>query len=239
MDYETGIPLNTLLSKYGQEFPLPLIRLIVCQLVLLLSELHEKGVLYRDLKLPNILLSRTGKVKLVDFGLSKILKQKENNSTNSPCGTPHCFPPIPKSSFYSFEVDFFSLGVVGHELARFSPPISFFKDFDQARQTYNSELCQALLTLPIEYHIFADLLNDYQKLASFGWEKLKLHPFFGDIWESVNYQNMREGEGDYFNEIFRGDEELDWIDLIIEYIDEGDLLGKKNYTKQDDPFTMI
>ncbi len=47
------------------------VRFISAQLVLVLSYIHSLNVVYRDLKLENILIDERGYIKLIDFGISK------------------------------------------------------------------------------------------------------------------------------------------------------------------------
>lgn len=49
------------------------VRAIIVQVITILKEVHEHGVVYVDLKLPNILLANNGTIKLVDFGSSVVL----------------------------------------------------------------------------------------------------------------------------------------------------------------------
>lgn len=61
-------------------------RVLLGELALALKFIHSHNVVYRDLKLENILIDQHGHIKLTDFGLSKAYKE-EIDTTNSYCGT--------------------------------------------------------------------------------------------------------------------------------------------------------
>ena len=72
-------------------------------------------VAYRDLKPENILVDREGHVKLSDFGLSEIFKDKEEMSEI--CGTKeYLAPEMIRREKYDFRVDFWQLGCLLYEL---------------------------------------------------------------------------------------------------------------------------
>ena len=73
---------------------------------------HSKGILHRDIKLDNILLSADGEVKICDFGVSKVIRRGE--ILTEQCGTPaYIAPEILKDRGYEgFGVDIWSAGVV-------------------------------------------------------------------------------------------------------------------------------
>ena len=101
-------------------------RIYACEILLGLEYLHSKGVLYRDLKPDNLLMSPAGHVKLADFGLSK-MNVDESYTSNSFCGT-HAYlaPEMLKKSGHGKAVDWYLLGVIIYEMITGLPP--FYAD---------------------------------------------------------------------------------------------------------------
>ena len=51
------------------------------QLVIAVGHLHERGFMHRDLKLENIMMDESGYIKIIDFGLAKIIVSDEFSYT--------------------------------------------------------------------------------------------------------------------------------------------------------------
>jgi cGMP-dependent protein kinase len=83
------------------------------------EHLHERRVIYRDLKPENLLLTAKGHIKLTDMGLAKFVIGK----TYTTCGTPDYFAPeLIASTGHTNAVDWWTLGILIFELMSGHPP---------------------------------------------------------------------------------------------------------------------
>jgi serine/threonine protein kinase len=67
------------------------VKFYAAQLVIAIGYLHHKGIVHRDLKLENVLLDQGGYLKIIDYGLAKMLD--EDQESTSFCGTPEYLAP--------------------------------------------------------------------------------------------------------------------------------------------------
>ncbi|XP_019852698.1 PREDICTED: cAMP-dependent protein kinase catalytic subunit alpha-like [Amphimedon queenslandica] len=90
-------------------------RFYIGEIVLALEYLHGLGIIFRDLKPENCLLSAAGHIVLTDFGSAKKLLEGEKTSTLA--GTPHYMAPeVLKGEPYTTSADWWSCGVLLFEM---------------------------------------------------------------------------------------------------------------------------
>uniref|UniRef100_A0A8C4MLY8 non-specific serine/threonine protein kinase n=1 Tax=Equus asinus asinus TaxID=83772 RepID=A0A8C4MLY8_EQUAS len=108
LDYVNGGEMFTHLYQ-RQHFKEAEVRVYGGEIVLALEHLHKLGIIYRDLKLENVLLDSDGHIVLTDFGLKR---------TFSFCGTIEYMAPeiIRSKSGHGKAVDWWSLGILLFEL---------------------------------------------------------------------------------------------------------------------------
>lgn len=93
---------------------------------------HDHGVVHRDIKPENILLTKDGRVKIADFGLSRLLgsdsQQDALTGTHQVMGTPRYMAPEQLEGAHRVDhrADIYSLGVVFYEMLTGELPIGRF-----------------------------------------------------------------------------------------------------------------
>lgn len=123
MDYCAGGSVRTLL-KAGN-FEEKYISVILRELLVGLSAVHKLGVIHRDVKAANVLISKDGNVQLCDFGVAaKITANVIKRTTMA--GTPYWMAPevIREGDTYNSKADIWSLGITIYEIATGNPPYS-------------------------------------------------------------------------------------------------------------------
>ncbi|XP_034946325.1 RAC serine/threonine-protein kinase [Chelonus insularis] len=86
------------------------------EIISALNYLHSQGIIYRDLKLENLLLDKDGHIKIADFGLCKE-DITYGRTTKTFCGTPeYLAPEVLEDNDYGRAVDWWGVGVVMYEM---------------------------------------------------------------------------------------------------------------------------
>ncbi|XP_070839243.1 serine/threonine-protein kinase 36 [Chaetodon trifascialis] len=155
------------------------VREIACQLVSALYYLHSHRILHRDMKPQNILLRKSGVVKLCDFGFARAMSVSTLVLTSIK-GTPlYMSPELVEEKPYDHTADLWSLGCILYELHTGAPPFYTNSIF---------HLVQLIVRDPVKWpDTMSDtctsflkglLTKDPQKRLS--WPDLLHHPFVAD-----------------------------------------------------------
>ncbi|BEI97919.1 hypothetical protein CcaverHIS631_0302180 [Cutaneotrichosporon cavernicola] len=122
LTYVPGGELFSHLRRAGRFSP-DVTRFYLASIVLAIEYLHSKNIIYRDLKPENLLLDRSGYLRIADFGFSKVVEDR----TFTLCGTPeYLAPEIVLSQGHGKAVDWWALGILAFEMLAGYPP--FFDD---------------------------------------------------------------------------------------------------------------
>lgn len=125
MDFAEGGSVRTLMKAgpIAEKYAVVIVR----ESLVALSYLHKSGIIHRDIKAANILLTLTGKVLLCDFGVAASLVSSSVHSKRSTfVGTPYWMAPevITQGKTYDQSADIWSLGITIYEMVTGNPPLS-------------------------------------------------------------------------------------------------------------------
>ncbi|CCI46733.1 unnamed protein product [Albugo candida] len=191
----TGDP--NLITGGGSRFSVERARFYAAEVAIALSYLHSCGIIYRDLKPDNVMLDKTGHIRLIDFGLSKQLQYENNHyaPTGTLAGSPAYIAPeqlLTQKPRYGMEADWWSYGILLYEMLTGSTPFAdnnistMYRKIQSAQIVYD---CHPKMD-PLAVDLLQNLLvRDPTKRIKIA--EIKAHPFFSPIdWERLEMKDV-------------------------------------------------
>ncbi|XP_021487658.1 protein kinase C iota type [Meriones unguiculatus] len=180
-------------------------RFYSAEISLALNYLHERGIIYRDLKLDNVLLDSEGHIKLTDYGMCKE-GLRPGDTTSTFCGTPNYIAPeILRGEDYGFSVDWWALGVLMFEMMAGRSPFDIVGSSDNPDQNTEDYLFQVILEKQIRIprslsvkaaSVLKSFLNKDPKERlgchpQTGFADIQGHPFFRNVdWDMMEQKQV-------------------------------------------------
>lgn len=185
MDYVPGGELATVLRRQ-RRFPEPVAAFYAAIVVSVFEFLHDRQIVYRDLRPENLLFDANGYLKLIDFGFAKEVQTK----TWTLCGTPeYLAPEIILNKGHDVGCDWWALGIFVYEMLVGAPPFS--DDFDPMviyAQALKGVVSEPTGTRPLakDARNLVDRLlvrEPTQRLGcmKLGTDEVKRHAFFSNL----------------------------------------------------------
>ncbi|XP_078129354.1 protein kinase C epsilon type-like isoform X2 [Sander vitreus] len=197
MEYVNGGDLMFQIQR-SRKFDEARSRFYAAEVTSALMFLHRHGVIYRDLKLDNILLDAEGHCKLADFGMCKegIL---DGVSTTTFCGTPdYIAPEILQELDYGPSVDWWALGVLMYEMMAGQPPFEADNEDDLFESILHDDVLYPVWLSKEAVSILKAFMTKSPNkrlgcVAAQGLEEaIKFHVFFREIdWTLLEQRKIR------------------------------------------------
>ena len=138
MEYVEGITLKTYIEKKGQLTFKEAVSIAI-QVGRGIEAAHNKGIIHRDIKPQNIIISTEGKVKVTDFGIARAATS--NTISSDVMGSVHyASPEQARNGFVDGKSDIYSLGIVMYEMVTGRVPFDGDKTVAVAIQHLQEEI---------------------------------------------------------------------------------------------------
>lgn len=201
MDQCAGGDLSSILVR-REKFTENESKFYMTEIILAIEQIHNKKILYRDMKPENILLDGKGHVKLADFGLSKE-KMANTDLAQSFCGSPaQLSPEMIDKKGVGTAADIWGLGTLLQELLNGHPP--FIADNIQSMfKKISNESIKMDTKVSGECMDFLRVMLDKDPTKRFGGNvsSMKNHAWFRDInWSKVEGKEQNSPFEDLFDE---------------------------------------
>ncbi|XP_072742987.1 calcium-independent protein kinase C isoform X4 [Anoplolepis gracilipes] len=198
MEYVNGGDLMFHIQK-ARKFDEARARFYAAEVTLALQFLHKNHVIYRDLKLDNILLDSEGHCKLADFGMCKENIIEGETTTSTFCGTPdYIAPEILQELQYGASVDWWALGVLMYEMMAGQPPFEADNEDELFESILRDDVLYPIWISKEAVSILKGFMtkNPAKRLgcvaANGGENAIKVHPFFQHMdWEALEARRVK------------------------------------------------
>ena len=166
----------------------------IASIMTAINYLHERKIIYRDIKPENIMVLKNGYLKLIDFGTAKEIEDR----TKTIIGTPHYMAPeVILGREYSFPVDFWSISICMYEFICGEVP--FGEREDDPMEIYfaiiNNELDfnEKYIKIDKEFkHIMKKMLDKNPSYRLCNFHSIKSQAWFKDFnWDELSNLNLK------------------------------------------------
>jgi serine/threonine protein kinase len=194
MEFHAGGDLGFHLKNTpGGKFSERRTKFYFAEVALAVNHLHRNGIIYRDMKPENVLLSEEGHCVLADFGFAKCVSPKDPLQ-HAFCGSQEFLAPEMINHDvkpYSYEVDWWSLAVTFYNLVTGDVPWTARTAGANYDKICEDPLPQRTLTDPCFEFLGQMLDKDLGKrLCTF--DAIKNHPYMSDIeWEKLEKKEIK------------------------------------------------
>jgi serum/glucocorticoid-regulated kinase 2 len=168
----------------NKKIPIEKSRNLIFEVIIALNEVHEKNIIYRDVKAENILVTQDLHIKLIDFGLALESKGKVKGLAGT---AKYLSPEVINNEFYDEKADWWSVGILLYEMIFGVSPF-YSQDekklFDKIKN--NDVIFPHQCNSNLKSLICGLLCKDPKE--RFGYSEIKKHSFF----EGINLEYFSE-----------------------------------------------